>query len=136
MRFKSKMDGWFKAVVWLTDLMIVTAFIFIPEEDRLIGFVIGIPMIGLMLWIYFGSYFELRDTYLLCKVGPFAHKIHYNKVTSAITGEGILTSMALSKQHIEIIQSGKGFILGTTYISPERREEFMEELQKRCPRLR
>ncbi|HOP10907.1 MAG TPA: PH domain-containing protein [Oscillospiraceae bacterium] len=136
MRFKSKMDGWYKAVVWLTILIIIATLIFLPKEEYPIGFGVGIPMVGLLLWTYFGSYFELREDYLLCRMGPFTQKIYYEKVTSAKIGEGIPMSMALSKENVEIIQSGKGSIWGTTYISPMRREAFMAEFLKRCPKLR
>jgi hypothetical protein len=44
--------------------------------------------------------------------------------------------MALSKNRIEIKQIGKGFILGTTYISPENRDEFLAELKSRCKNRR
>jgi len=30
---------------------------------------------------------------------------------------------------------GKGFVLGTTYISQENREEFLAELKSRCKNL-
>ena len=136
MRFQSKADGWYKAVIWVTILIIVTTCIFLPKEEYLIGFGVGIPMIFLLLWIYFGTYFELRDTYLLCRMGPFVQKIDYAKIKSAKSGEGILMSMALSKENVEITESGKGSVWGTTYISPVRRDEFLAELRKRCPQLK
>jgi len=43
--------------------------------------------------------------------------------------------MALSRNRIEIKQIGKGFILETTYISPENREEFLAELKSLCKHI-
>jgi hypothetical protein len=47
----------------------------------------------------------------------------------------MLSSMALSLDRNEIKQHGKGFVIGTTYISPESREQFMSELISRCKNL-
>lgn len=133
MRYKSKIDWWFKGTVWLTIAVMVMTLIWIPQEERVIGFGVGIPMICLLIWIYFGTYFEFRETYLLCRSGPFFERIAYEKIKSIKKSKNILSSMALSKERIEIKQHGKGYILGTTYISPVNREEFIIELEKRCP---
>jgi hypothetical protein len=47
----------------------------------------------------------------------------------------LLSSMALSSRRIEIRQHGKGYLTGTTMISPVNREEFLRELVRRCPNL-
>lgn len=43
--------------------------------------------------------------------------------------------MALSRDRIEIRQHGKGYLAGTTYISPEEREKFMSDLIEKCHNL-
>jgi hypothetical protein len=43
--------------------------------------------------------------------------------------------MALSKKRIEIRQHAKGYLIGTTFISPENREEFMNELISKCKNI-
>ncbi len=130
MRVKSKINLRIKVGVWLTIGMMLIVLTTIPQEEMIIGLGVGIPMIVLLLWIYFGSYFEFKETYLLCRMGPFFEKIEYEKIKSIKLSENMLSSMALSRERIEIKQHGKGFVLGTTYISPENREEFYNELKK------
>ena len=136
MRIKSKIDRWLKVGAWLTIGIMLIVLIMVPQQERLIGFGVGIPMICLLLWIYFGSFFEFRETYLLCRIGPFFQKIEYEKIKSIKLSESIPMSMALSRERIEITQHGVGFILGTTYISPMNRDEFFIELKKRCPNIK
>ncbi len=103
--------------------------------QTIINYAIGLPVIALLLWIYFGTYYELRDEYLYCRCGPFSEKITYPKIKSVKLSRNMLSSMALSLDRIEVKQHGKGYVLGTTYISPENREQFMNELISRCKNL-
>lgn len=107
----------------------------VPPNEKTIGYAVGVPMIGFILWIYFGTYYEFRDAYLYCRSGPFVEKIAYEKIKSVKLSQNMLSSMALSTKRIEIRQHGKGFITGTTYISPVNREEFLMELISRCKNI-
>lgn len=135
MRKKSKIDLWVSLLLWFTAIIITVTLIFIPTEERAIGFVIGIPSLIMILWIYFGSYCELRENYLYCRVGPFYEKIYYEKIKSLKLSRNFLSSMALSRERIEIGQHGKGYFMGTTFISPIDREEFYKALAGRCQNL-
>lgn len=107
----------------------------VPQNGKTIGYAVGVPMICFVLWIYFGTYYEFRDEYLYCRSGPFVEKIVYDKIKSVKLSQNMLSSMALSTKRIEIRQHGKGYITGTTYISPVNREEFMMELIRRCKNI-
>jgi uncharacterized membrane protein YdbT with pleckstrin-like domain len=134
MRVKSKIDLWVAIIIWVGIL--VTAGTMTTQYDQpLVGYIIGLPVIALLMWIYYGTYYELRDDYLYCRCGPFSEKIAYPKIKSVKLRRNMLSSMALSLDRIEIKQHGKGFLLGTTYISPENREEFMRDLVSRCNNL-
>lgn len=135
MRIKSKIDIWVSIVLWVSIGIMLTVMIMIPPQEKLIGIIVSLPIIILLLWIYFGSFLEFRDKYLLCKVGPFYEKIEYEKIKSIKLSENMLSSMALSRQRIEIKQHDKGFIMGTTYISPINREEFLVDLKTRCKNI-
>lgn len=135
MREKSEIDLWVRVVLWAAMLLIAAALFLLPTEERLIGYAIGIPMLIVILWICFGTYFEFKEDYLYCRCGPFYEKIRYEKIKSVKLSENMLSSMALSRRRIEILQHGKGYIAGTTYISPRNRERFMEELIARCKYL-
>lgn len=134
MRVKSKIDLWVGIIIWA--VIVITASNMTMQYDQTaISYVIGLPVIALIFWIYFGTYYELRDEYLYCRCGPFTEKIAYAKIKSVKLSRNMLSSMALSGDRIEIKQHGKGYLLGTTYISPENREQFMSELISKCKNL-
>jgi len=135
MRVKSKVDLWFSILIWATVIILVGSMIFVPQDGKLIAYAVVIPTSLFMFWIYFGTYYEFRDDYLFCKSGPFFEKIAYDKIKSARLSSNMLSSMALSIDRIEIKQHGKSYITGTTFISPENREEFMKELISRCKNI-
>ncbi len=132
MRVKSKIDVWIGIVIWGTVLIMLVSLIYVPQNEKIFGYAVVFPMITFMLWIYFGTYYEFRNEYLYCRSGPFAEKIVYEKIKSVKLLQNLLSSMALSRKRIEIRQHGKGYITGTTYISPVNREAFMMELISRC----
>jgi len=86
MRVKSKIDLWVSIVIWSVIVIMVGTMI------RLVG----LPVIALLLWVYFGTYYELREEYLYCRSGPFAEKIAYSKIKSLKLSRNMLSSMALS----------------------------------------
>lgn len=103
--------------------------------DSLFLFIAASPIMIFLLWIYFGTWYELRDNYLYSQSGPFRERIAYDKIKTLKLTSNMLSSMALSRQRIEIRQHGKGYFTGTTMISPINREDFLSELQKRCANL-
>ena len=135
MRVKSKIDRWISILISSAVCVMLASMLVIPENERLIGYSVGSISLAFILWIYFGTYYELREDYLYCRSGPFFEKIPYDKIKSVKLSNNLLSSMALSSKRIEIRQHGKGYFTGTTYISPIGREEFMAELMRRCKNL-
>lgn len=135
MRVKSAIDWWMNIIIWTVIIVIEVGIFASPENERVPGLIVGYLISAFILWIYFGTYYEFREDYLYCKCGPLFEKIAYDKIKSVRLSRNILSSMALSTKRIEIKQHGKGYIMGTTFISPENREEFMKELRKRCRNL-
>jgi hypothetical protein len=68
------------------------------------------------------------------RMGPFFERIPYIKIFSAKKIKGMMSSMALSSDMLEL-RHGKNYITGTTYISPEDRDAFIAELKLWCPGL-
>lgn len=135
MRVKSEIDWWVRGLICGTLLIIFVSIMLGPKNEKIIACAVGFPMIFLLIWIYVGSYYELRENYLYCKLGPFFERIIYEKIKSIRLIKNSPSSMSLSTKQIEISQHGKGYILGTTFISPINREEFMFELIKRCKNI-
>lgn len=132
LRMRTKIDWWIGVLLVGAMIGMVLTILLAPDDERLIGLLIGVPMFILIGSFVFGTYYELRDEMLYIRCGPFFEKIPYEKIESVKLSTGFLSSMALSVKRIEIRQKGKGFILGTTYISPVEREVFYEALKKRC----
>ncbi|UOO38563.1 PH domain-containing protein [Oscillospiraceae bacterium CM] len=141
MRVKSAVGTLFKAIIVVAIVMMVsaavltTALTWHDTLDLLINDAAVLAMAGLLIWLLFGTYYELRPEYLYCRSGPFFEKIRYDKIKYLGLTENFLSSMALSPERIEIRQHGKGYIMGTTMISPENREDFLEKLKARCKNL-
>lgn len=134
-RVKSAVDRWLRITIWITVIFMLGTILTVPPAEKMIAYAVGWPSLIFILWIYLGTYYELRDNYLYCRSGPFFEKIPYDKIKSLRLYHSILGSMALSTRRIEIRQHGKGYIRGTTDISPVNPEAFLAELARRCANL-
>ena len=74
-RVKSAVDLWLTLIMGLATVLIVFTLINSPKEDGPIGCYIGITILLFIIWIYFGTYYELRDDYLYRQSGPIRYKI-------------------------------------------------------------
>ncbi len=132
MRVKSEIDLSFKLIIFFTLFTITVSSLLVPRDELWLMLMIVIPTNLFLLWMMWGTWYELRDDYLLCVSGPFREKIFYKTIKHIELTENMLSSMALSRKRIEIRQHHKNFFTGTTYISPENREDFYFELKSLC----
>lgn len=135
MRVKSSIDLLYRILIWITVAILIASIFTSPKKERIIGVIVIFPILVFIMWLYFGTYYEFHQDYLYCRSGPFFEKIPYDKIKSLKLSKNMFSSMALSRKRIEIKQHGKGYIMGTTFISPINREVFLEELIKRCSNL-
>jgi len=129
---KAKIDTWVSALLWGSVILYAALFFFMVEEDLLVWLIFILPLSIVMIWILLGSYYELRENHIYMKIGPFFGRIKYENIKSLELKTNLLSSMALSTKRIEIRQHKKSYILGTTFIAPINREEFIEEMRRRC----
>lgn len=131
MRSKSSVDWWMKLLVLLAiEFLVSCTFSASADNQPMIYWAVWVTT-AFILWLYFGTYYEFKDTYLYIRSGPFLEKIPYNRIESIRFCKNRWSSMALSSHRIEIKQKDKGFVRGTTYISPVNLTAFYKELQKR-----
>lgn len=135
MRVKSAVDWWWGGLVIGVAVLLLVSAAIVPQEGRLGIFAAVLPVVALILWMILGTYYEFHDEHLFCRCGPFFERIPYDKIKSARLTRNLLSSMALSSRRIEIRQHGKGYFTGTTMISPVNKEDFLQELLRRCPNL-
>ena len=134
-RIKAKRDVWISIFILLILAVFLLSIFIVPNSERWIITILVIPVSVFLGWLYFGTYYVFDEKALICKSGPFREKILYDQISSLRLCENFMSSMALSRQRIEIKQHGKGYITGTTYISPIDREQFLTELRQRCINL-
>ncbi|MEI7667863.1 MAG: PH domain-containing protein [Erysipelotrichaceae bacterium] len=134
-RIKVKRDVWVTLAMFSILAVFIMSIIIVPSNERLIVILLVIPVSIFLGSIYFWTYYVFKENVLVCQNGPFREKISYDKIKSLKLCKNFMSSMALSRERIEIRQHGKGYITGTTYISPVDREQFIIELKQRCTNL-
>ena len=133
-RVKSSVDRGVRILIGGTLFLLFLSPVVVPE-GKLVTLLAVLPIAAFLLWIRFGTWYELREDELYCVSGPFRERIRYDRIRSLRLTSNRLSSMALSARRIEIRQHGKGYLTGTTLISPENREAFLAELAGRCHHL-
>lgn len=135
MRVRSKIDLCFKIIIWTVVALLIVCIFSTPLDRPDIGAILLLSLIVFLLWICYGTYYELRDEYIYCRSGPFFERIYYDKIKSLRLTRNFWASMALASKRIEIKQYNKGFFTETIFISPDSREKIFYELKKRCKNL-
>ena len=132
MLIKAKKDVWISLIMILLMMTFIFSVIITPNEERWIVIIMIFPVSIFLGWLYFGTSYEFKENVLVCKSGPFIERIPYDNIRSLKLCQNFMSSMALSRDRIEIKQHGKGYVSGTTYISPMDRERFFDQLKQKC----
>lgn len=141
MRVKSAVDRWYKTLLFSVIGVMVAAGVTLTLatefklQNALYLYAVILIVTAFLLWLMFGTYYELCADHLYCRSGPFVERIKYCNIKYLGLTENMLSSMALSSKRIEIRQHNKSYVTGTTMISPENREVFLERLIILCTQL-
>lgn len=141
MRVKSAIDLWFKAIIIVVIGIMIITVVFLTFATRFTVYALVMSCASVLvasaflLWLWVGTYYEFCGDHLYCRSGPFWERIKYDNIKYLGLSENMRSSMALSTQRIEIRQHCKGYITGTTMISPENREIFLAQLICLCSNL-
>lgn len=134
MTVRSAVDNTYRFFHWGAVALISASLLF-PAEDKVLALLILAPAVLFLFWLYFGTWYELREDHLYARSGPFREKIPYDRIRRVERVRNSYSSMALSRDRIGIWQHGKGFFTGTTFISPVDPDAFFRELKARCTNL-
>ncbi len=137
MRYPSGKSLGFSMLIWGVIAVLSAFLTFAAIRPMPLRFIVisgSLIVILFMLWIWFGTYYVFTESHVLLRMGPFIERIPYERITSAKKFKSMASSMALSSEMIEL-RHGKNYITGTTYLSPENRDEFLAELAVRCSNL-
>lgn len=141
MRVKSTVDVRFKLFVFavigiMTALSVcLSQSLMLSPQQALVGYAAVVLASGLLLWLLYGTYYELRDNDLLCRCGPFVEIIPYYCIRQLELSDNMFSSLALSARRIVIEQSDDDRTMEITMISPQSRELFLARLKQRCYNL-
>lgn len=78
---------------------------------------------------FYYTYYIFYPEFLYLRSGIFVERIPYSTIKSITYCSNYYSSMALARERIEIKQSGKNKVMGTTYVSPKSRERFISCLE-------
>ncbi len=135
---RSEIDWFYRLLIWTTIALIVVVIamsLTAGAGSRGVVLILGLPVLAFLLSMYFGTFYEFHDDHLYCRSGPLWERIPYDRIRSVRLCQNAFSSMALSMRRIEIRRHGRGWVTGTTFISPVSREVFFLELIGRCRNL-
>lgn len=135
MRYEAKVDFWIKILIYFTVAITVAPAFYVPPKEVLIYILITLPINISMLWILYGSYLEFRDEELYMKLGPIHGTVKYENIKSISLTKSYLSSYALTNKRVFIKVHKKTWIKGDVQVGPKDRQEFVDDLERRCRNL-
>ncbi len=85
-----------------------------------------------MIWVLYSTDYTLNQKELLIRCGPFRYRVRLGEIDSVTPSRNPLSSPACSLDRLLVTWSdGRKKIL----ISPSRKSEFLQELNRRCEQL-
>ena len=88
--------------------------------------------LGLLIFLAYRTTYELDADHLTIKVGPFSKSIPLTEITEAYPTRNPLSAPAWSLDRVRIKFTSSRF---GALISPQRKEEFLQELAERAEQL-
>ncbi|MEA1786262.1 PH domain-containing protein [Arenibacter sp. GZD96] len=132
MKFDSKKDVLFTMIMlginaFLIGITITGIWNGEMVKDEYWALIPVLALVGLLLWLYFGTGYELsKENGLVYKSGPFNGKIKVERITEIIKGKTLWVGFRPAT-------SRKGLIIkydryNDLYISPKTNESFIEKI--------
>jgi len=139
MKFTSRKDrlfsGVFGSVCLLMLVVVVLAFV---DNLSLIGLLVvmvtSVLVIGLMLWIFLGTYYEINKDILNYRSGPLRGSITISEINNVIRGKTLWVGIKPATARKGLIINYERF--NEIYISPEREALFLKMLQEQNPSIK
>jgi len=132
MKFKSRKDILFLAMIFVFTVMACGMFVyqFLFENTRNQNFIVGdvllILIAGLLLWLNFGTAYELTPHYFKYRGGPLKGEIPLEKITEIVEGKSLWIGLRPATARKGLII--KYDIYNEIYISPLTNESFIKKI--------
>jgi hypothetical protein len=135
MRYEAKIDSWIKILIYFTVAITVAPAFFMPSGEVIVYILIILPINIFLLWMLYDTYLEFRDEELYVKLGPIFGRVKYDNIKSISFVKSYLSSLAMTNKRVFIKVHHKTWIKGDIQVGPKEREEFVDELIRRCRNL-
>lgn len=135
MRIRSRVDRLYHGFILIMALVMIGLSLWVPIEERWMILGLGALTVGVLAWIIDGTWYRFEEDHLLCRSGPFTERIPYHRIKSVTPCRNLFSSMATSRDRLQISQHDKPYVTGTTFISPIDQDTFLIQLIQRCPHL-
>ncbi|MEE4244719.1 MAG: PH domain-containing protein [Kangiellaceae bacterium] len=129
-KFKSKVDLWLGGVIYLSAIfcLAITSYIilYFPSFTTYLVavFIVSIGS-AFPLWLVHATYYQIDETRLIVKSGPFKWIIKRSQITNIEASHNPISSPALSLDRLKIYY-GNG---QTLLISPSNKDQFLSALK-------
>lgn len=110
----------------------VMTFVYFETFVKYLLIIFELFVVFMLLSVLFDTHYELRDDSLFMKGGLFRSEIAYKDIKTVARTRGYSFFMTLAINRLEI-NAGLDPEKGKIVLSPEREDEFLDELKKRCP---
>ena len=125
MTFKSEVDFWLWVIVALVVIISLVVSVRLFLKASLAGFLIGVWLmaigIGLPLWMFYTTYYVVKDEVLQIQSGPFRWTIPIASISQVVETTNPLSSPALSLRRLKIVYDNNKSVM----VSPKDRDEFL-----------
>lgn len=121
MNFKSKKDTWLSLLIW--GVIILMVLLMIVDKSVMI-YITGVFIIPLLLWLWFGTSYKIKEELLKIKSGPFRSTVNIEDIKRLNAIKTFLAGPALSIDRIEILHRKYDIAI----VSPKDKTEFVRAL--------
>lgn len=136
MTYRSAKSSGMMALFALLILILITASILaltcLTGAIRMIVTVVDILLVLLLIWVWCTTYYTFGDDALVLKCGPLREEYPYGELKTVVRTRGYGFVMALAFDRLEL-NPGLNPERGRMILSPEREDDFLAELARRCP---
>jgi hypothetical protein len=145
--YPAKSDWWIACLVVPTSLLSIGIGAFIayltvrqamPPLPGLLGTVLPLGVGWLLLWMFWGTSYEISETELVNRLGPFSFRVPLNAVEEVVSTTGLClvigVGLAWSRDMLHIkYRKPSGRRSWPVSISPQDKTGFLQELAVAVP---
>jgi len=136
MKFQSKKDRFFTVVVFAVCGLLIAIGLSVwfkesPEEYIFLPLAILSSVIGLLLWFFFGTAYEIREDRLYYQTGPIRGSMNISEIREIVKGDTQWVGLKVATARQGLILKYNRF--DEIYISPENDDRFIHHLLELKP---